>query len=96
MEEYNHIKEKINEYSKEEQKEIVENYWGRITEKYTPEQIEYITYYAICKKEIDEFCRKREEERKKKYDYNVGNEEGRMKEEGPSKKLLKWFLDNYK
>lgn len=96
MEEYNYIKEKINEYSKEKQKEIVENYWGKIPEEYTSEQIAYVIYTSICKKEFDEFCKEREEERKKEYDYNVGNKEGRMKEEGPSKKLLKWFLDNYK
>ena len=74
MEEYNHIKEKINEYSKEEQLKIVEDYWGRMTEGYTQEQIEYIIYTSICKKEIDEFCKKREEERKKaKNSCKIGN-----------------------
>ena len=52
MEEYNHIKEKINEYSKEEQKEIVEKYWGKIPEEYTSEHVDYVIYTSICKKRI--------------------------------------------
>ena len=94
MEEYNHIKEKINEYSKEEQLKIVEDYWGRMTEEYTQEQIEYIIYTSICKKEIDEFCKMREEERKKaKKSCKIGDTYYKITKDIPIKKKIKTSKD---
>ena len=94
MEEYNHIKEKINEYSKEEQLKIVEDYWGKMTEEYTQEQIDYIIYTSICKKEIDEFCKMREEERKKaKNSCKIGDTYYEIVRDIPIKKKIKTSKD---
>lgn len=56
---------KIKEYSKKEIDEIVKKYWGKIDKDYSKEQVKYIVYCAICKKEFADFCKMREKERKK-------------------------------